>query len=375
MGQATSTQVTDIANNILNESVTNILNKSATTVNTTATNIQGASFKVGKDGDVTCTDTGGGGLINQKLVGTFKFVTEVTDSSAQELKNEFQSSMNSSSEQFQKIMTELGGILGTSIDTDSQTLISNEIQNVIETNVTNEKLTEIMNTLKITQSGDVEFNGKYTGPCAINQDLLVEMQAGTIVSNLAETVASNAVVNDIVTKTVQKQEVELKGLSNIIESIGDAISQVAMASILPLLIIGGIVLLLSMGLVIPSSTRIVGLMLFFLLIIAGGVLTFLFFSEMAPFEPEEVPPEEVIENDCEVEYEEANAIKKKYEKETDKEKKKQILLKPENKKKLEAFNVCMNSEGFRFGGKNRCGGGCDSRYDNWYLFRNSMRGM
>jgi hypothetical protein len=346
--------LTKISNDVLNKSMTDILQRNATNVSTNLQSGQSAKFTV-LNSVVECvpSDTS---LINQSIQTNISMVDQITQETSSEIKNLLKNAADSTSTQFQKITQELGGGLGLNAKQEQD--ISTKIQNIIETSVTQENLTSSAKSVSITQSGDVLISGTtYKGPCSITQDLALSMQASAIIGNVMKAVSENQAVTEIVTTATQKQEVELKGLSDIVKSIGDAVSNILLASMAPL-IVAGIVLVLvfpmlggllggkapkvgpdgkvvdkgSSGLKVAGITFLVSLLLFII------VVVILYLTKTWPFKETHYPPN-VEEKKCTEEYDRAIKVKKEYNSATDEEAKKQVLI--THKDTLTQYNDCM----------------------------------
>lgn len=356
MGANTS-QLTKIANSILNESVTNILQRNEANSTFSIQAGQSANLVI-KNSTVNCTDNPSTPLIQQTMTGEITIATSITQQSTSDIKTLFDNASDSNSEQFQKVLSETLGGIGTT--TEQNTDISNAIKNVIKTNVTQENLTSIVQNFSFNQAGNVEIiNTQYTGPCSFNQNLALHLQASSIIGNVVSAIANNQTVNEVVSKVTQKQEVELKGLADIVRSVGDAVSSVFASLTAPMIIaiIAGAILLfmgfpIGVGSLSGGTTKDkdgkevhksgwkAGLLTFlFLLLLTAGIIGILYWKKKWPFSETLAYPPDVVAQKCESEYDAVKPVKAKYNEASTQTEVDKILM--ENKGALEAYDLCM----------------------------------
>lgn len=351
--------VTNITNNVLNKSVTNILQRNSVNVSTNIRTGQSVTYRI-IESTVNCTDVGG--LITQKITANINLVDQVTLETTNELTTLFKQAADSQSSQFQKVTQELGGGIGLS-EAQKQTITTN-IQNIIETTVTQENLTNIVRSVALDQDGNVLIQKSvYTGPCAVAQDLVLSLQASAIIGALVANITKNEAISDIVTKAKQEQIAELKGLSDVIKSVGDAVSKVITAAMSPLLIaavvVGVLVLVPMMGGFIGSkpevkakdgtviqegrsTLKVAGIVfivtLILSVIIVVVVLRVQYSRKKWPFE-EIKYPDDVMAKNCTAQYDKMAPIKKQIDAQTSDEERNKILL--QNKDTINEYGKCM----------------------------------
>ena len=335
---------------MLNKSLTNILQRNEINVSTDIRSGQTARYEI-INSTVQCTDSGGG-LINQQIASNIQIVDKVTAESAAEIKNLLKQAANTNSEQFQKIVQELGGGLG--MVTTQQQDLSTTATNIIETAITQESLTNMARSVSLTQDGNVRISGStYEGPCALSQDLVLSLQASSIINSVMATIANNETITDIVTKSTQRQEVEMKGLADVVRSIGDAVSKVISSTMLPLIVAGALVVLLTLiggafggkpetrnteGKVLSkgsSGFKVAVIVLLVMVLVVGAVFGVLFALGKWPIRY----PSDVVAKKCTSQYDKMVPVTKEMEKATTDEQRNQVVV--NNQDTIREYQKCM----------------------------------
>lgn len=343
-----------ITNSVMNESVTNILQRNSVNISTNIQSGQTAKFNV-VGSNVECTDNQP--LITQTLSANISMVDQVTSQTSNELKTLFQQAADSTSDQFQKVIQELGGGIG--IEQSQQQNISNNIKNVIDTTVTQENLTDVARTVSVTQDGNVNIVGSnYRGPCAVSQNLALSMQASAIIGMLMKNVAENQAITDIINTASQKQTAELKGLSDIVASIGDAVAKIAISSMAPIiaLAVGALIVLPVLGggfggkkevksadgkVQVPGTRLRTALIVFFVIFMLLAIIAVIMvITKSIPTKNE--PPPDVVKKNCVTEYNRAVKVKTEITNATTQDEKNKIML--EEKETLNKYGDCMKKE-------------------------------
>lgn len=359
MGASESKVTSEVLNTMLNKTTTNILNKSTTLQSTIIDMGQSAKIEGLVGSEINCTS--GAGIL-QKIVGDVKVINSIDNATTNTLKTSYQTGLENKVGQFQEIAAQLGSTLGTAMKQETKSKIKNEVENIIENNMTTENINEVLNQVSFNQDGVISIAGKYTGPCSIDQSQVLSFQASSIVQNLADAIVENETITNIFNETIQEQKVELTGLAEVVDSVGDAVKGIIGAATGPFiaLVVGGVVfLLLGGGLAFTGSdpgtpasqwssgtppNPKTGLKILggFLLILFLGIVTYIivaWFSNMWPFTN---IPQEVIDNGCEEEYKEVLPIKKEIDAAKDEAEEEELLL--ENKDVIDEFAVCMGIE-------------------------------
>ena len=259
MGQKKSKQISETTNNMLNKNITNILNKT--------TNKTSNSFNAGQSVRLIATNGStvrcGGDLNLKNLSGpiTVSLVNSISNKTATELKTLLKNNAQNVVEQNEKAMAEMGGLIGTNMTSEQKTKVATTISNIIETNVTNETLNEAVNAFSFTQDGEIALSDGSTldvsGDCNVtNESAGIEFQAENIIGNVIKTVAESDAFTEVINETKQSQELEVKGLSDLVGSLGDAISGMISASTGPIIaffVVGGLVAIAGLYLMFSSG--------------------------------------------------------------------------------------------------------------------------
>ena len=352
MGGTTSTQLTEITNNLLNQSVTNVLNSSSNLLTYHIDAGISAKFILERS-TVNCTGDANS-LFTIVQDADVKILNEIDSTTFTDLKTLLTSAADASSTSFQDILREMGGGL-ESMTTEQKTDLSNNIQNIIETNITETSVNEILQTFTFKVDAGVKFtDSTYTGPCNFNITQTVNIQSAAILSKLSESIASNESVAEAVASAESAQKIRIEGLAGVIESIGEAIANVFSAATLPIIIAIAVV-----AIAVPmlggafGGKKTAGILFVVVLVLIGVFLLYSFFTKTSLFE--EKPPQSVIDNGCESEWKETVEIDKQYDAATTPEEEEQILL--DNESTINAYKTCMKIEDY-----------------SWESYRNSMRG-
>jgi hypothetical protein len=283
MGSSKSKQVINIMNDISNKSVLNILQRNMNEQNTTVRTVQNARVKLGPRAYVECTNANGT-LINQTLNGTFRVLSNTDAQTTSDLKSFFENNLDNDISQVISQMQQMGGGIGNMNKHDNYMQIKNQVQNLIEKNITQESVNRDIKQFKFEQNGDLQILGYYKGPCTfINQDMLLELQANGIVSSLAKAVTEDRTVNEIVNKASQETEIVQTGIAEVVDSIGEAVSKVVKAvgttMMMPLIILGVAALIilggggaLAKGVSSNKKGIVIGLLVIGVILLIGGVI-------------------------------------------------------------------------------------------------------
>lgn len=378
MGAEQSTEsATKIVNQIMNESVTNVLQKNKNNITTDIKAGQTARFLV-EGSDIECTN--GVALINQEMKGSMTIASNISQETTTELKTLLENAASSNSDQMNKMMTEfLGGM--SKMDAKTKSDIENKIKSVITTNITVDNVNEILNRISAQQNGDVVIkNSKFRGVCTINQNMALSIQANNILGNIVKTVMDNKAVSGIINEVKQKNEIEAKGLADVVDKLGQAVANVTkavggvvQAASMPLTvgIVAVVVLVLGTGgvgflkfagggatgkvdsagnpIFAPAKTglKIVGIILLVLVLCALIYTGLAFAFKWAPFYEKQDPPkypEGIIGNsECEKIYDNTKPILIEYQKKVEDEKEANKLSDTdENKAKKQAATDAKN---------------------------------
>jgi len=307
MGAAESSQIIDIANSVYSEYITNILNQNTNNSTFNFGASQQINLIIGPEGRMECDGGGATGLINQSITGDITVVNEITQDTTTQIATLLDSQSETGIQQYQELMTELGGLLGTYMNTENQTEITNAIHNIVQQNITQTTLNEIVQRFQIDQSANVTILGVVSGECSINQNMMINIYSTAIIRNIVNNVIENVTETETTTDVEQSQTITVKGLSDLVSSIGDAVSGLLTAAIIPLVIVGIIVLAIGLGGAGIGGTFgkiMIGLMVF--IVVGFGIYMAVAASQkLWPFGDN--PPDDVQKEGC---VEEWQAIQK-----------------------------------------------------------------
>lgn len=356
MGNTTSnSNILRVANDIFNSSVTSILQRNQNNIITNIDANQSVRITY-TDSIVNCTDNKN--LIDQEITGTINIASNITQETTNEIKNLVQTTLSNTTSQSQEAINELLGGLGT--NTEQSTELRNAIINSVNNSVTQETLNTVVNAIQFNQDGNIEMTRtSYTGPCGVRQNLVLEVQAANVIGNIVSSVVQDEKVTEVANKIDQEQKIENTGLSGIIESVGDAVSKMidSVGKILTspvsiiLYVIAAIAFIL---IVIPmvnglsrtstdgqknTRTGMVVLLVFAILLLVASISIFVWYYLKTK---NNKYPDLVIQNKCEKEYDEVKPVYDQWKKETNEDKRREILL--NNKPVLDAYSKCMKLE-------------------------------
>jgi hypothetical protein len=343
MGASVTKQLINVTQEVLNQTVTNILQRNETNITTFVSADQNVKILIGPQADVECTDSGN--LVTQSITGNVVITDSVTTNTAGALQNLFQSSFAIDGEVAQKMKSELGGSFLTFTDTEQEVNLSSAVKNIITNNVTQENINDIIRQFTFNQGATITILGKFKGPCAVSQNIVLSIQASAIVDNITKSIITNEVVNDLVTKIAASQAVEIQGLSTIVDSFGKAIagiiSAVSLSFAIPFVIVGIVIFIMIGGVskIGKSDSKGSkwgrGVLIGFIvaLVVVCIVLLVLFIMKRPPFS--QTPK---LSDECLVLFNKMKEINKKIEAATSDEEKNKILT--DEKDTIKKYNEC-----------------------------------
>ena len=240
MGGKTSTQLSQsLDSSSLNQMVSNII----------TTNESNVSNVINMDNTITLKNINGGifdcgeyGInLVQKNNGNMKAVTAVTNQTAAELKGDLSASIQATGEQTNKLLQGFLAGIGQENNTSMNNKISTSIQNVINNNVTTNNINRIMNQINAKNSQEIVNDGgiiKGKG-CQFYQENIADLQANTILQNLLNAVVENKMVSDTVAKATQVNDIQQKGLDDLMGAMLWPIAIIVVAVVLGMSYFGG----------------------------------------------------------------------------------------------------------------------------------------
>lgn len=367
MGKSQSKQVNEIFQKEAVRVTTNVINKNQTKASTSGKAIQEMKVKIVADSILCNLD------INQTQEQRVKTIVQFTNESTNELKTQLNTAMQAAFEQVQGLESELGGGWGSFVNQDMQNKVHTEIEKVVESNITTENINQVIQRFDAEQGMDVIIQvGKWGTPgepCSITQAQYQDIVAEQIIGNTVKTLLDSSVANELKTEIEQTQDIEQKGLAQLVTSIGDAVSSVISAATGPFIaLIGAALLFLLLGggaisgstsepTVVPnpmnpsqpmlqpasrSTGKVMIGVLFILLAITGVVLAIVYWPSE---EERQEAPEEVQEMGCDAEWKAAKEVQDELgviENDAPTAEQGELLL--ENKDILCEYSDCMEEE-------------------------------
>jgi hypothetical protein len=231
MGGSSSTNITNVVNDIATNIHTNI--QQSTVENNTLTVTAGQSFliQLGEGATLSC---GGNLFVNQTLDADFRLMTKTTTVQSSVIENAIQSAISNAVEQSNAMATALNIRINDkqANQDDIKNLIKNDIDtNVIQSNIKTSMLTA--NTSQgiaiILDKNSALIAGK---DCTFLQNQTSKAQIFSLMSAIQKTKTKNKVINEALNKITQSNTTTPCGGTGAVASGG---------------IVGGVVLLLLLG--------------------------------------------------------------------------------------------------------------------------------
>lgn len=195
-------------NSVLNQFTINTLSENKNIVQTFGTASNTAVFEVGATGEVNCTG-GGSTLISQKINGEMKYLSKVSASDTQQLMTKVSSMIDTTAEQLAKEKTTaFSGLFAKDSDNTLIQKTANDLKNIISQNITTTSLNEAISTIDLSNSATVIINGKYTGPCTIDQTILMSIQIAPVIESTTNAIMQADVTNQTTIDAIQSVTIE-----------------------------------------------------------------------------------------------------------------------------------------------------------------------
>lgn len=251
MGGSKSQMVQQFFNiNAVNETITNQVTTNRTTVSASQTNIQKLSIIIA--GSVVGCDI----KMNQKIAANNVSTVESAVETVVDMKSDIQNTMEQSAEANMAMLTELGSLsdlVGES-NQDIRQEINTTIRNVVETNITEENITELMAEQVNIQKSELIIGGNFDcrggrGTIDASQDVVAQLTATAVGNMLTEKLMENSMVNAVTQSAAASVSQESSGFATIVDSVGGAISGIIDSSTGVFWIIGCVICLVLMGVV------------------------------------------------------------------------------------------------------------------------------
>jgi len=218
MGSNNSSLNQLIENDVTTSVITNII----TNNETNSTNIITLSNKfdiiIGKGGTLDCDNIS----LQQLNQGTIKIATQVNSQTASNLQNHLINDLKNSSSQTNKLVQGFLAGIGQFNNNNLNQSIVNRISNLIQNNVTTNNINKILSAVNIQNTGSIVIDdgGTIKGKqCDFLQTNIADFSSSLIVSNLANAIATDQVLNKLVNTASQDNSVEQKGLDSLLSAL------------------------------------------------------------------------------------------------------------------------------------------------------------
>lgn len=237
---------------VLNQSITNTVTTNRTSVASSQTNIQKLSIVIA--GNVVGCDIKTG----QKIQANNTSTVESAVSSTVNMKQEISSQLEQSATANMEMLSELGDITaltGKRTQQDVLQEIKSVVKNIVETNITEENITELMAEQVNIQSTELIIGGSYDcrggrGTIDASQDVVAGLTATAVTDMLTEKIMENKFINKIANKGDTSQSQKATGFASLVDSIGKGISGIISSSTGIFWIIGCVLCVALIGIVV-----------------------------------------------------------------------------------------------------------------------------
>ena len=215
----------------LNKNITNQITTNAVKVGASQTSIN--KLKIIIRGSVIGCDI----KTNQKIDAKQQSTVEAATSEIIDMKKEIQNQMQQAASANMEMLTELGSlsdIIGKS-DQNIEQHINTVVENVVETNITTENITELMADQVNINNQELIIGGNYDcrggrGTIDLTQDITAQLSAAAVTSMITEKMLQDKIVNDLAAKAESTQSTKNTGFASIIDSYFGGIAKVFGAS-------------------------------------------------------------------------------------------------------------------------------------------------
>ena len=163
---------------------------------------------------------------NQKIDAKQQSTVEAATSEIIVMKKEIQNQMQQAASANMEMLTELGSlsdIIGKS-DQNIEQHINTVVENVVETNITTENITELMADQVNINNQELIIGGNYDarggrGTIDLTQDITAQLSAAAVTNMITEKILQDKIVNDLAAKAEASVKQENTGFASIIDSV------------------------------------------------------------------------------------------------------------------------------------------------------------
>lgn len=229
---SSSSASTKILNDTTNQSVTNILNTNATTVSTNTITNQSVNFtECSVNPDKFRLECPGGLNISQITTANVNIITNITDESAQQIREVLAASIDANAAAEAK--AETGFFVTSTSVAVSATDIQNHLHNLLETTLTNQNIRNIINGVSITQAINIPMCGTWVSErsCNFSQNVTLSIIADQIISSFNQAVIDDSFLADITVQAGSSSDSSTAGFDAIIRALTEFFGNVVFAYI------------------------------------------------------------------------------------------------------------------------------------------------
>ena len=217
----------------LNKSITNQITTNAVKVGASQTSIN--KLKIVIRGSVIGCNINTNQKIDSKSISTAEAATsEIVD-----MKKEIQNQMQQAAASNQEMLSELGSlesfVPGAKSNQNVKQHINTVVENVVETNITTENITELLSDQVNINNTELIIGGNYDcrggrGTIDMTQDITAQLSAAAVTNMITEKILQDKIVNDLAAKAESSQSKKDTGFASIIDSYFGGIAKVFGAS-------------------------------------------------------------------------------------------------------------------------------------------------
>lgn len=200
-----------------NEQITKLLQRHSNQVINSQQLIQDMSVSI--RGTIECPP--GTSLdFSQTISGDFQFITTIDDVTIDELKELLNTKIKESAKQ---TVDQYQGFLSQKFNGDITNNITNILKNVVDTEITIEKLNQIKNSLVSEQHMKVDIDAVLKTCPKFSQDMLLKIMARNIITNISQVAMQNQLVSDFMSEMDNHVTQRSEGLGNVIQNVVNSV--------------------------------------------------------------------------------------------------------------------------------------------------------
>jgi len=195
------------------EQITKVFQRhSNTSVNSTQL-IQDMSVNI--SGTINCPQ-GTAIEIGQSMTGDFQFIDTIDDVTKDELKELLTTKLT---EATKMTVDQYQGFLSQKFNGDVTNNITNILKNVVDNEVTVEKLNTIKRNLVAEQHMTVNINAVINSCLKLSQDMLLKIMARSVITNISEVAIQNSTISEFMNTMDTHVSQRSEGLGNVIQNV------------------------------------------------------------------------------------------------------------------------------------------------------------